>query len=129
MENKLIHSNSSKKKLYVKPINICVKYDPPTLGIYYECVGDAQKRKKYIHQIKVSIKHDSNVNLIYDKLIRKEPHYFNQKYITQNQVIKQLDKIKKYLMIQETQKKNSINAKSEIIANENINEQDFALIE
>lgn len=101
MDNSQEQSNNYKRKYYIKPINICVKYNPPTLGILYEYIGDSSRSKNYIHQIKVTMNHNSNVNEIYERLYKREPYYFNSKYINKDQVIKLLENIKNYISMKE----------------------------
>ena len=88
------NKEKTKIKYYIKPINICIKYNPPILALIYEAIGGNFPPKKYIHKFKLQIDQDTNVDTLYEDLRNKTPYYFNPKFIDQNQVINLLKSMK-----------------------------------
>ena len=56
------------------PLNLCLKYTPPTIAVVYQL---ANKTKKYVHEIVVDLKENSDLNSLCDELFVREKVYLN----------------------------------------------------
>jgi len=83
------------KLLPAIPINLALKFRPPTVAVVYTMKDSKSGRtKKYIHEIKINFEKQEpkasdgsiDVGRMCDEICRKESTYLNPAYISRNQV-------------------------------------------
>lgn len=75
------------------PINLALKYKPPTIAVVYTMKDHKSGRmKKYIHEIKINFdkeianNKEVDVDKMCDEMCRKDSTYLNPAYISRGQV-------------------------------------------
>ena len=68
----------------IHPLNVALKYNPPTLVLHY-CFGNDESQE-LAHQVRVFIQGTVTAAEIVSELVREEPIYFNPTLIPREQV-------------------------------------------
>ena len=77
----------------IEPIKLCLKYNPPILGVCYKISGKGPKR--YLHQIKLSkmdLKNQS-AEVLLEKIRKMERVFLNPKSISEGQILSCIEKM------------------------------------
>ena len=75
------------------PRKLCLKFNPPSLALYYTLTSSPSK--KFLHTVNISKEITSEIPApeIYKKLLEREPGYWNPKAVGKKQVLKLIDKL------------------------------------
>jgi len=99
----------------LEPINLCIKFKPPSLALYYRLAGDPGK--KFMHSVNIDkeVKAKKTADEIYKELLVNEPMYWNPNNITKEQIIRVIEKLldNQSIIIASRQKKNSLSKEEE----------------
>ncbi len=77
----------------LSPLKLCIKFTPPSLALYYTVASSPGK--KFLHTVNVSKEISAAIPApeIYQKLLEREPAYWNPKTISKKQVLKLVEKL------------------------------------
>ena len=80
-------------EIEMNPVNLCLKYKPPSIALYYTLT--TYPGKKFMHAINVEqeIKGKITIDELYKKLITNEPRYWNPNIIPKIQIIRMIKKL------------------------------------
>eukprot|EP00826_Nyctotherus_ovalis_P029131 TRINITY_DN2297_c0_g2_i1.p1 TRINITY_DN2297_c0_g2~~TRINITY_DN2297_c0_g2_i1.p1 ORF type:complete len:255 (-),score=45.65 TRINITY_DN2297_c0_g2_i1:142-906(-) len=84
-----------KKKSKLSPLKLCLKYDPPSLSLYYTVVS--RPKKRFIHTVSINqeIAAKLSPSTIYERLLKSEPDFYiwNERKISRGQMIKLIESL------------------------------------
>eukprot|EP01022_Parablepharisma_sp_SALTPOND_P032026 TRINITY_DN824_c0_g1_i1.p2 TRINITY_DN824_c0_g1~~TRINITY_DN824_c0_g1_i1.p2 ORF type:complete len:400 (-),score=77.52 TRINITY_DN824_c0_g1_i1:68-1267(-) len=77
----------------LSPLKLCLKFTPPSLALYYTLASSPNKKFLHTASIDKEIKAEMSATEIYEKLLGREPGYWNPKAVSKKQVIKLIEKL------------------------------------
>lgn len=80
---KSLKINPNNNKVYVYPLKICTRYDPPTIAFIYKY---SNSDKQYLHTVEINNIEDYEVEKLYDDIIAEHYLYANPTYVSKRQV-------------------------------------------
>ena len=77
----------------ISVLKVCVKFNPPSLGLYYTAASSPDK--KFLHSIEVTKEIQANLSstAIYNQILEREPGYWNNKKVPKAQIIHLIEKL------------------------------------
>eukprot|EP00826_Nyctotherus_ovalis_P013826 TRINITY_DN13792_c0_g1_i1.p1 TRINITY_DN13792_c0_g1~~TRINITY_DN13792_c0_g1_i1.p1 ORF type:complete len:300 (-),score=78.57 TRINITY_DN13792_c0_g1_i1:131-1030(-) len=77
----------------ISVLKLCVKYKPPSLALYY--IAASLPDKKFMHSIEIAKEIQAKLSPceIYNKLLEREPGYWNDKKVPKTQVMSLIEKL------------------------------------
>eukprot|EP00826_Nyctotherus_ovalis_P029673 TRINITY_DN2352_c0_g1_i4.p1 TRINITY_DN2352_c0_g1~~TRINITY_DN2352_c0_g1_i4.p1 ORF type:complete len:261 (+),score=72.49 TRINITY_DN2352_c0_g1_i4:112-894(+) len=75
------------------PINLCLKYKPPSLALYYKLATNPGK--KFVHMVNIEgeVREGMSASGIYERLAVSEPMYWDPKSVSKEQIVRVIEKL------------------------------------
>lgn len=75
------------------PINLCLKYKPPSLALYYKLA--TSPGKKFVHTVSIEgeMKKGMSASAVYERLVVSEPVYWDPRNVSKEQVVRVIAKL------------------------------------